>query len=200
MDYFSKWLQEKRKALNELRTTGARGGNAGSQLEEVTGVGQISSVERMMGLIPAEVISRRAMECGSYARALFHWEQFIRHQNDLAHARGQSEPADEDAMLQHLQDIYAQIDEPDCMEGISAHLRTLNPEEQVLEHRRAGRWAAAQAWYEMELAETPADPGLQRDLISCLKEAGKYSEFTTDARSTPLNNTIRSFAGLCSVS
>jgi serine/threonine-protein kinase ATR len=114
------------------------------------------------------------VECGSYARALFHWEQYIRQEREKAEVS--KAVFQQDTLFQHLQYIYAQIDEPDSIEGISAHLHVLDPDQQVLEHRKAGRWTAAQSWYELALAEKPDDPEVQIDLLTCLKESGQYGE------------------------
>jgi serine/threonine-protein kinase ATR len=167
------WLQEKRKAATEARVMAGKTGRGISDEEEMNVIKQISRVEGILQLIPAEVISRRAVECGSYARALFHWEQYIRQQQQVKPKQWLSE---KDDMLQHLQMIYAQIDEPDSIEGISAHLRVLNPEQQIIEDRKAGRWTAAQSWYEIALAEKPNDAETQINLLTCLKESGQYGK------------------------
>jgi serine/threonine-protein kinase ATR len=143
-------------------------------MDEIKDVQQISSVEQLLQLIPAEVISRRAVECGSYARALFHWEQYYRQEQQKSETTKTDFAKDE--LLTHLQFIYAQIDEPDSIEGISAHLQVLNPEQQIMEHRKAGRWTAAQSWYEITLADRPADADTQINLLTCLKESGQYGK------------------------
>ncbi|KAJ6018089.1 hypothetical protein N7451_001468 [Penicillium sp. IBT 35674x] len=78
-----------------------------------------------------------------------------------------------------LQDIYSQIDEPDGIEGISSHLSGLNIEQQVLEHRKAGRWATAQSWYELQLEKEPDNLEAQWNLITCLKESGQQDAILT---------------------
>jgi hypothetical protein len=119
--------------------------------------------------MPPQVISRRAVECKSYSRALFYWEQHIRH----VKKRDES-PETNSALLQRLQEIYSQIDEPDGIEGISAHLHVLDIDQQILAHRKAGRWTAAQSWYEIKLAEKPDDVDVQLNLFTCLKESGQH--------------------------
>lgn len=119
--------------------------------------------------IPAELISKRAVECKAYSRALFHLEQHIRQVE--AHAMGGGE---RERLLQRLQEIYTQIDEPDGLEGISAHLKVLDINQQILSHRKAGRWAEAQTWYEIKLAENPENVDIQIDLLTCLKESGQH--------------------------
>ncbi|KAK5016229.1 serine/threonine-protein kinase M1, partial [Cryomyces antarcticus] len=173
LDYLSRWMQEKNKELAHMRNVAARMGQSPPELEELTLVKQISSVERVLSGIPAEVIARRAVECGSYARALFHWEQYVRQQKKIASDRG--EAANEEFLYQRLQDIYTQIDEPDGIEGISTHLHVLDSDQQVLDHRKAGRWTAAQSWYELELATKPDDVDAQMNLLTCLRESGQFN-------------------------
>jgi|SRR5690242_12391901 len=150
-------------------------GRGVTEEDEMNAIKQISRVEGIIQLIPAEVISRRAVECGSYARALFHWEQYYRQQQQVKAETNQV--FEKDDLLQHLQSIYAQIDEPDSIEGITAHLKVLNPEQQIIEDRKAGRWTAAQSWYEIALAEKPDDVDTQINLLTCLKESGQYGTF-----------------------
>jgi serine/threonine-protein kinase ATR len=133
---------------------------------------QLASVEEVLNSIPAEIISKRAVECKSYARALFHWEQYIRQQKDNLGARG--DPQDLDSYFERLQEIYSQIDEPDGIEGISAKLQVPDIEQQILEHQKAGRWTAAQSWYEIRLNENPDNADIQLSLLKCLKESGQY--------------------------
>lgn len=172
LDYLSRWLQEKRSMLGDSRSASGRRSGQPSELDDIRDVAQISSVERILHGIPAEVISHRAVECRSYARALFHWEQYIRQEQEKTPASQRQQRNEE--LYQYLQDIYAQIDEPDGTEGVSAHLHVLGPEQQVLEHRKAGRWTAAQSWYELELVEKPDDAEVQINLLTCLKESGQY--------------------------
>ena len=125
----------------------------------------------MIDTIPAEIMSQRAIECKSYSRALFYWEQHIRKVRDY-HPESQ-----EPELLERLQEIYTQIDEPDGIEGISAHLHVLDVDQQVLAHRKAGRWTAAQSWYEIQLAEQPDNLDVQMNLLTCLKESGQHGKW-----------------------
>jgi len=137
---------------------------------------QLASVEEVLNSIPAEIISKRAVECKSYARALFHWEQYIRQEKDNAGMR--DDPKDLDPYLERLQEIYSQIDEPDGIEGISAQLHVPDVEQQIFEHQKAGRWTAAQSWYEIRLNENPDNAEIQFSLLKCLKESGQYGKIS----------------------
>ncbi|KAK1911299.1 hypothetical protein P3342_012598 [Pyrenophora teres f. teres] len=189
LEYLSLWLQEKKKSVSEARIMAGKTGRGISEDEEMNAIKQISRVEGILQLIPAEIISRRAVECGSYARALFHWEEYYREQRDMK-AESNQPFAEKDDLLQHLQMIYAHIDEPDCIEGISAHLKVLNPEQQIIEDRKAGRWTAAQSWYELALTERPNDVETQINLLTCLKESGQYDSILNYVDGFHASNTL----------
>jgi serine/threonine-protein kinase ATR len=134
-------------------------------------------------MIPSEIVSQRAVECKSFSRALFYWEQHIRKTRN-----NENNSISDTSLLERLQDIYTQIDEPDGIEGISAHLHVLDIEQQILGHRKAGRWTAAQSWYEIKLAEVPDDIDVQVNLLTCLRESGQHGTLRllkTNSTNTP---------------
>jgi serine/threonine-protein kinase ATR len=140
---------------------------------------EIASIEKVTNFLasfPAESISQRAMDCSAYSRALFHLEQHIRQVDE-----GKDSAHDRHRLVQQVQDIYTQIDEPDGLEGISAHLPLLDIEQQVLSHRKAGRWTAAQTWYEIKLAKEPDNIDVRIDLLTCLKESGQHGIFNSSS-------------------
>ncbi|OHE96626.1 phosphatidylinositol 3 [Colletotrichum orchidophilum] len=152
LDYASRWLQEK----DARRKTDAD-------------LPAIARVQELLSVIPPVLISQRAMDCREYPRALFHLEQHAQ-QMEVA----QSDPGQKKQLLEQLQDIYTQIDEPDGLEGISAHLHVLDINQQILSHKKAGRYTAAQTWYEIKLAEEPNSIDVQVDLLNCLKQSGQH--------------------------
>jgi serine/threonine-protein kinase ATR len=169
-------MQERKKQIANTGkvSTAKKGTNTQVEEDEKSPEVQVHRVEQVLSMIPADVISRRAVECKSYARALFHWEMYIRQERDNAQMNDkevQLEP-----LFERMQDIYTQIDEPDGIEGISAHLHVLNIDQQILEHRKAGRWTAVQSWYELLLTENPDDINIKVNLLTCLKESGQHGE------------------------
>ncbi|KAM5446283.1 serine/threonine-protein kinase M1 [Microsporum audouinii] len=169
LDYLSRWLHGKKKEYTSITSIGNHASR--SQKETLAeSAAQIKRVEHLLSCIPAEIISKRAVECKSYARALFHWEQYIRQQR----ARPETDATQLESLYQRLQDIYTQIDEPDGIEGISSHLHVLDLDQQILEHRNSGRWTAAQSWYELQLNKSPKDIDTQLNLLTCLKESGQH--------------------------
>ncbi|KAI4595424.1 serine/threonine-protein kinase M1 [Pestalotiopsis sp. 9143b] len=153
LDYAMRWLQIKRSRQSL------------TPQDDVW----IRRVQTILNAIPAELISQRAVDCKSFSRALFHLEQHIRQVDEK---KASSEV--KERLLLRLQDIYAQIDEPDGLEGISAHLHVLDINQQILSHRKAGRWTEAQTWYEVRLAEDPDNVDVQTELLNCLKESGQH--------------------------
>lgn len=174
LDYLSRWLQGKKKQINSLRNPShpSNRNHKGTSRDALldTYHSQAKAVEILLSSIPPEVISKRAVECKSFSRALFHWEQYIRQWKTQHSKQG---GAAVEPLYQRLQDIYSRIDEPDGIEGISSHLHVLNIDQQVLEHRKAGRWATAQSWYELQLEKEPNDSEAQWGLLACLKESGQ---------------------------
>ncbi|KAG5942731.1 hypothetical protein E4U59_000920 [Claviceps monticola] len=153
VDYAMRWIQAKRAV----------------EKQSVESKQSIARVQSLLDRIPAELISQRATDCNEYARALFHLEhhaQKLEQQNQ--------EPEDRNRLLERLQNIYANIDEPDGLEGISSQLQALDINQQILSHKKAGRWSAAQTWYEMQLAESPGRTDVRVDLLHCLKQAGQH--------------------------
>jgi serine/threonine-protein kinase ATR len=124
-------------------------------------------VEELIAGLDPEMIAQRAIDCKEYARALFFLEPHIGTQSS-------DDGSQPDRLLQTIQDIYTHIDDPDGLEGISAKLQSVSMDQQALNHRKAGRWTAAQTWYEVRLAESPEDTDIQLDLLTCLKESGQH--------------------------
>lgn len=171
LDYLSRWLQGKKKQLSgHISQTSRTHKDTSRDSLAATYSSHIKAVELLLTSIPPEVISKRAVECKSFSRALFHWEQYIR---QCSNQTDKQERTNTEPLYQRLQDIYSQIDEPDGIEGISAHLHVLDIDQQVLEHRKAGRWATAQSWYELQLEKEPENNDAQWNLLTCLKESGQ---------------------------
>ncbi|KAG7291844.1 hypothetical protein NEMBOFW57_001865 [Staphylotrichum longicolle] len=147
-------------------------------------------VQGVIDSLDPELISQRAIDCNEYARALFFLEPHIENREKRA---GKEET---DRILQSLQKIYTQIDDPDGLEGVSAHLQQITLDQQALNHRKAGRWTAAQTWYEIRLAESPEDADIQLDLLTCLKESGQHDVLLNYVEGMTVNtvNRIAPFA------
>lgn len=129
---------------------------------------QIKRVQRVIDSLPPELLSQRAFDCKQYARALFFLEPSLLKDGEMRVVQG-TLPG-----YQSLQHIYAEIDEPDALEGLFAIMPNLDLGQETQGHRKAGRWTAAQTWYEVQLAESPDDVDVQLELLTCLKESGQH--------------------------
>ncbi|PWW75517.1 hypothetical protein C7212DRAFT_358109 [Tuber magnatum] len=176
VDHLTRWLRDKKQFNLNMRNQQARQQNRTFASEEMYDQDiAIARVEDVIFAIPSDTMSLRSVECNSYARALFYWEQHIRK------VRIAKEEVPMDPLYEQLQRIYTQIDEPDGIEGISTKLHVLNFDQQILEHRKAGRWTAAQSWYEILLSEKPDDPEAQINLLDCLRESGQHEMLLSQA-------------------
>ncbi|KAL4785846.1 hypothetical protein BJX76DRAFT_366638 [Aspergillus varians] len=192
LDHLSRWVQGKKKQLSALRNRGHHRASKENDRDLLVDSysSQIKAVESLLSSIPPEVISRRAVECKSFSRALFHWEQYIRQYTN----RPQRQQATSlENLYERLQNIYSQIDEPDGIEGISTHLHVLDIDQQVLEHRKAGRWATAQSWYELQLEKQPENLDAQWNLFTCLKESGQQDAILTRFEILKSTNSVPKF-------
>lgn len=170
VDHLSRWVQEKHNLNTTERLRKARQANRhlGETESDDSGDDSIQRVESFLSILPVDIMGLRSFECGSFPRALFYWEQHIRHVRTAA-SKEEMEP-----LYERLQTIYSHIDDPDGIEGLSTKLQVHDMNQQILEHRRDGRWATAQSWYEMKLEDCPGDVETQENLLTCLKEGGMY--------------------------
>jgi serine/threonine-protein kinase ATR len=126
----------------------------------------IELVESLIAALDPGLLSKRAVDCKEYARALFFLEPYME-QTSMT-------PQEHEHLTKTIQSIYTQVDDPDGLEGISARAMNISLDQQALNHRKAGRWTAAQTWYEIRLAESPSNTDIQLDLLTCLKESGQH--------------------------
>jgi len=120
-------------------------------------------------------MSTRAVECKNYSRGLVYWEQYIRERTGgPSNPEALEDQSEKENMYERLQYIYAQIEETDGIEGVSTYLQGFGVDQQIIEHRKAGRWTAVQGGYEMLLGEDHKDTNLQFEVLLNLKESKQY--------------------------
>ncbi|KAF8246273.1 hypothetical protein K440DRAFT_655242 [Wilcoxina mikolae CBS 423.85] len=169
IDHMTQWLRDKRQNDVDSQTKKASAAKRHYSLEEDGAIDPaIRRVKSILDAIPPHLMAQRSLEFKSYARSLLYWEQHIRQK------REKLPESDLEPLYEQLQHIYTHIDEPDGMAGISANLPTLDIEQQILEHRKAGKWTAVQSWYELLLAKKPGDVDVQTNLISSLRDSGQF--------------------------
>ncbi|KAK3935676.1 protein kinase rad3 [Diplogelasinospora grovesii] len=128
-------------------------------------------VEKVLGSLDPFWISQRALDCKQYARALFYLER-----KEIANpAEGMVEQT---RIAQNFYETFAKIDDPDGLQGLSAHEHwhdIMDLDQQAVGHQRAGRLEAAIRWWYTRLNETPNFREAQENLLNCLKETGQHA-------------------------
>jgi serine/threonine-protein kinase ATR len=139
----------------------ARGG---VNLEE-----QLLRIDSILSSIDQTLMAKAAFKCKAFARSLMNFEQRI----VMMQERGTSESQLPD-YYEKLHEIYAQLDEPDGMEGVSTLILAPTLEHQIREHESTGRWTSAQSCWEVRLQESPDNVEFHLGLLRCLRNLGHY--------------------------
>lgn len=162
------WIRRKR--LEGLRHQSRRNREQPQELS-------LLNVESIMSSISQELMAQASLQCKAYARSLLNFEQRVR---TLKTDTGRHD-RDLQTYYENMHQIYANLDEPDGMEGISTKVISPSLEHQIREHESTGRWTAAQSCWEVKLQQRPDDPNLHLGLLRCLRNLGHFGEYFTSA-------------------
>lgn len=131
-------------------------------------------VEKLTTSIDHSLMSGAAYNCKQYARALMSLEQRV--------MQGSIKNILDEATLQdcyeQMHKIYANLDEPDGMNGISSKVLSPSIEHQIREHESIGRWTSAQSCWEVSLQQDPNNLDSQVGLLRCLRNLGHFGNVT----------------------
>jgi len=152
MDHLSTWLRHQRVGRSDR----------GSQTKIVEGV--LSSIE-------TELMANAALQSKAYARSLRNFEQRIVHLRKERRSNSELQ-----TYFERLHQIYAELDEPDGMQGVSTFVISPSLEHQIREHETTGQWTSAQSCWEVRLQQSPEDVNLHLGLLKCLRNLGHYGE------------------------
>lgn len=168
MDHMSAWLRLKRMQQSKQQ---------GRQRREPQHDESLANVESVIASISQELMARASLYCRAYARSLLNFEKRIR---DLK-GSGKSNH-DLQSYYENLHMIYASLDEPDGMEGISTCIISPSLEHQIREHESTGRWTSAQSCWEVQIQSSPDEPANHVGLLQCLRNLGHYDTMRTHVR------------------
>jgi len=179
MDHLSRWL---RLQQNNQQLLAARISKATRTLDENERIivsrqlkeiqAQIDRISHVLSEIDSHLVAHAALQSKAYARSLRNFEQRI--------ILLRSERRDDDQLqvyFERLHQIYAELEEPDGMEGVSTFVISPSLEHQIREHESTGRWTSAQSCWEVRLQQSPDDVSLHIGLLKCLQNLGHYGEF-----------------------
>ncbi|TIA92820.1 hypothetical protein E3P81_01253 [Wallemia ichthyophaga] len=185
MDHLGKWTRKQRMNIQPFQKLAARqrpqkGGPVSlsshqqAQLDMYTH--NLDRVHPLIQSIDADLLAHAALRCRSYARSLLTFERRI------FEIRSKGDEENLQLYYEHLHEIYANLDEPDGMEGVSTLIIAPSLEHQIREHESTGRWTAAQSCWEVELQKKPDDLNLHAGLLRCLRNLGHYDTLGTHIR------------------
>lgn len=178
MDHLNKWVRLARQDTTGKKPDGGtRRGRAygGDETEQ-----RLLRVDSILSKIPRELVAKAALQCKAFARSLMSFEGqiFDLKANDAAEADLQS-------YYERLHEIYANLDEPDGMEGVSTLVLSPSLEHKIRQHESTGRWTSAQSCWEVKLQSNPNNLDYHIGLLHCLRNLGHYGQFSNNVAIAP---------------
>lgn len=173
MDHMSRWThktrqdsQKKRAALKKQRSIPSGPAEAKQKKSDE----EILYVEGVLQDIPQMLVAQAAFNCKAYARALLSYESRL----VAARSSERTKESDLQDCYEKLHKCYADLDEPDGMEGVTTKIVSPSIWHQIREHESTGRWTSAQSCWEVKLQQSPEDPACHIGLLQCLRNLGHY--------------------------
>ena len=149
--------------------------NSRQELDRTRGVPaynhDIARIESILISVDEDLMARAAFECKAYARALMCYEHQI---NDILRKSREEDVSLMQPLYERLHEIYAHLDEPDGMEGISHRIVSPSLENKIRQHESLGRWTSAQSCWEVYLQQSPDSLESHLGLLRCLRNLGHY--------------------------
>ena len=146
---------------------------------------RIAPVEQLLSKIPQLAVAKTALVVNAYSRALMHFEKSARENGgaDDLHPLGipPLKLITDSAEITVLQQIYANLDDPDAMEGLTHMKASGKALTDLLDtYRAAGRWNETLIALDQLLRKRQTDSeticSLQLGRLECLAELGLFDQ------------------------
>ncbi|KAH9844382.1 uncharacterized protein C8Q71DRAFT_696515 [Rhodofomes roseus] len=134
-------------------------------------------VDSLLSNIDQNLMAKAALQCKAYARSLMNFERQI-----LTLRERKAKESEIHEYYERLHEIYAHLDEPDGMEGISTLILSPSLEHQIRQHESTGRWTSAQSCWEVRLQSSPDNLEFHLGMIRCLRNLGHYDTLRTHVK------------------
>jgi serine/threonine-protein kinase ATR len=131
---------------------------------------RVKEIDTLFGSLPQSMVADAAFQAKSHARALLNYERIL---YEMQTNNPSVKPQHHYERMHH---IYAELNEPDGMEGVSVSIISPSLEHQIREHEMTGRWTSAQSCWEVQLQLKPDDPNSHLGLLRCLKNLGHHGQ------------------------
>jgi len=164
LDHLNKWVRIVRQDISSKKADNKRPRGHDTQADE-----HLLRVASILSSINQDLMAKAALQCKAYARSLMNFEsQIISLRQSLPQSR------DLPDYYERLHEIYAYLDEPDGMEGVSTLILSPSLEHQIRQHESTGRWTSAQSCWEVRLQQSPDNLDFHLGLLRCLRNLGHY--------------------------
>ncbi|KAH9855081.1 hypothetical protein C2E23DRAFT_725567 [Lenzites betulinus] len=191
MDHLNMWLRSVRQDLAKQKAEANRRTSRNSQVSSDAGE-QMMRIDSILENIDQGLMAKAAFQCKTYARSLMNLEQQLmacrlrdaksKHdavrRGDAAAIRA-IDSTDYQDQYERLHELYAHLDEPDGMEGVSTMILSPSLEHQIRQHESTGTWTSAQSCWEVRLQYEPDNLDHHLGLLRCLRNLGHYDSLRT---------------------
>ena len=167
LDHLNKWVRIVRQDISSKKADNKRPrghGSINTQADE-----HLLRVDSILSSINQDLMAKAALQCKAYARSLMNFERQI-----VALRESSTKSRDLPDYYERLHEIYAYLDEPDGMEGVSTLILSPSLEHQIRQHESTGRWTSAQSCWEVRLQQSPDNLDFHLGLLRCLRNLGHY--------------------------
>lgn len=191
LDHLNKWLRAVRQDLARQKAdaNSNRRVSRNSQISSDAGE-QMMRIDSLLESIDQGLMADAAFQCKAYARSLMNLEQRLMayRLRDARAKRDAEQRGDADAVrtiestnyqdqYERLHELYAHLDEPDGMEGVSTAILSPSLEHQIRQHESTGTWTSAQSCWEVRLQYEPDNLEYHLGLLRCLRNLGHYGMY-----------------------
>ncbi|KAF9238832.1 hypothetical protein BU15DRAFT_88266 [Melanogaster broomeanus] len=183
LDHLSKYVRILRQDISSKKTESNKRSRAHHALAESED--QLVRIDSMLSSINHDLMAKAALQCKAYARSLMNFER------QIVALRERETPAsakDLAPYYERLHEIYAHLDEPDGMEGISMLILSPSLEHQIRQHESTGQWTSAQSCWEVRLQQSPDNLDFHLGLLRCLRNLGHYDTLRTHVQGVLIRN------------
>ena len=141
LDHLNRWVRVVRQDISSKKVDNkrARANQISNQLED-----QLFRLDSILSSIDQSLMAKAAFQCKAFARSLMNFEQQV-----VTIQERKSDNKDLPSYYEKLHEIYAQLDEPDGMEGILTLILSPSLEHQIRrQHESTGIWTSSQSHWE----------------------------------------------------
>ena len=162
LDHLNRWVRRARQSVKKER----RGTTPEQNM-------QLSIIDSVLGSINHDLMGQAAMQCKAYARSLMNFEMYILKVRQLEIPEN-AKYERLSPYYEKLHEIYAHLDEPDGMKGVSTLILSPSLEHQIRHHEVNGRWTSAQSCWEVRIQQEPNNVDFHIGLLRCLRNLGHH--------------------------